>query len=48
MLGHEKANNWLKAPHPALAGAKSLDYLAGDQLGLVEGLVHAIETGQPD
>lgn len=39
---------WLKAPHPALGNAKPLDYLREDHLDLVEGLVHAIETGQPD
>lgn len=32
-------------PIQPLAGA---DYLAEGQLELVEGLVHAIETGQPD
>ena len=35
---------WLKAPHPALAGAKPVDYLAEGQLELVEGLVHAIRS----
>lgn len=39
---------WLKAPHPALGDAKPLDYLAEGKLDLVEGLVHAIESGQPD
>ena len=39
---------WLKAPHPALGGAKPLEYLEEGRLELVEGLVHAIETGQPD
>ena len=38
---------WLKAPHPALGNAKPLDYLTEGRLDLVEGLVHAIETGQP-
>jgi hypothetical protein len=39
---------WLKAPHPALGGAKPLEYLEDGRLDLIEGLVHAIETGQPD
>ena len=39
---------WLKAPHPAFAGAKPLTVLEEGKLDLVEGLVHAIETGQPD
>ena len=39
---------WLKAPHPALGNAKPLDYLAEGRLDLVESLVYAIETGQPD
>ena len=39
---------WLKAPHPALENAKPLEYLEEGQLELVEGLVHAIETGQHD
>lgn len=39
---------WLKAPHPALNDVKPLTYLEEGQLELVESLVHAIETGQPD
>lgn len=39
---------WLNAPHPVLGNASPLDYLMGGHLDLVEGLVHAIETGQPD
>ena len=39
---------WLKAPHPALGNAKPLGYLAEGRLALVESLVYAIETGQPD
>ena len=39
---------WLKAPHPALGDARPLEYLEKGHLELVEGLVHAIETGQPD
>ena len=39
---------WLKAPHPSLGNAKPLDYLMEGHLSLVEGLVYAIETGQPD
>lgn len=39
---------WLKAPHPALAGAKPLDLLGEGHFDLIEGLVHAIDTGQPD
>lgn len=39
---------WLKAPHPALGNAKPLAYLTAGRLELVEGLVYAIETGQPD
>lgn len=39
---------WLKAPHPALGNAKPLEYLREGHLDLVEGLVHAIEVGQPD
>jgi uncharacterized protein (DUF2384 family) len=39
---------WLKTPHPALGGNKPLAYLEDGRLDLVEGLVQAIETGQPD
>ena len=39
---------WLKAPHPVLGDAKPLDYFMEGHLDLVEGLVYAIETGQPD
>lgn len=39
---------WLRAPHPDLGGRTPLSYLVEGNPEVVESLIQAFETGQPD
>ncbi|MCL1465019.1 MbcA/ParS/Xre antitoxin family protein [Argonema galeatum] len=39
---------WLNAPHPDLAGRTPMSYLKEGKIEVVESLIWAMETGQPE
>lgn len=40
-------HSWLRSPHPVLGGRTAISYLLEGKFEIIEGIVYAIEVGQP-